>query len=247
MKLLIIIFVSKYLSNNKKAYQSLKGIFPPLGVTFLAFALIMLEPDLGTGFILTLSVLALLFITGVKIKYFYGLGIIGIIGIIILIIIAPYRLDRITSYINPWSDPLGTGFQIIQSLYAIGPGGLLGFGLFNSKQKHFYLPEPQTDFIFSIICEELGVFGAALVIILFALLAFYIIKIALEQEDLFKKYVIFGLGFQIIFQAILNTSVITGILPITGITLPFISYGGSSLLVTMTSIGIILNLSKNNK
>ena len=245
MKIAIIIFVSKYLNDNKKAYKSIKGIIIPLGITFLSFALIMLEPDLGTGFILVVSILALLFISGFNIKYFYGLGIFGVIGIVILILIAPYRLDRITSFINPYKDPLGTGFQIIQSLYAIGPGGLLGFGLFNSRQKHFYLPEPQTDFIFSIICEEFGVFGAFIVVLLFSSLSFYIIKLALEQENLFNKYTIFGLGFQIIFQTILNLSVVIGLVPVTGVTLPFISYGGSSLLVTMTSIGIILNLSKS--
>ena len=135
---------------------------------------------------------------------------------------------------------------MIQSLYAIGPGGLLGFGFLNSRQKHFYLPEPQTDFIFSIICEEFGVFGAFVVILLFAILCYLIIKLALEQNDLFKKYIIFGLGFQIIFQTILNLSVVVGLIPVTGVTLPFISYGGSSLLVTMTSIGIILNLSKKS-
>lgn len=243
MKLIMIIFVAKYLNDNKKAYKSLKEIMIVLSICFLSFALIMLQPDLGTGFILVMSILALLFISGVNIKYFYFLGLFGLIGIVILILIAPYRLDRITSFINPYSDPLGTGFQIIQSLYAIGPGGLLGFGLFNSRQKHFYLPEPQTDFIFSIICEEFGVFGAFIIVFLFSLLAFYIIKLALEQENLFKKYVIFGLGFQIIFQTILNLSVVIGLVPVTGVTLPFISYGGSSLLVTMTSIGIILNLS----
>ena len=246
MKLAIIIFVSKYLSNHTKAYKNIKTIFFPLLVTFLAFLLIMLQPDFGTGFILVMSIVSILFVSGVNMKYFYMMGIIGIIGVIALILIAPYRMDRITSFVNPWSDPLGTGFQIIQSLYAIGPGGLLGFGFLNSRQKHFYLPEPQTDFIFSIICEEFGVFGAFVVILLFAILCYLIIKLALEQTDLFKKYIIFGLGFQIIFQTILNLSVVVGLIPVTGVTLPFISYGGSSLLVTMTSIGIILNLSKKS-
>ena len=176
---------------------------------------------------------------------FLSFGIIGLLDAIVLILIAPYRLDRITSFLNPWSDPLGTGFQIIQSLYAIGPGGLLGFGFLNSRQKHFYLPEPQTDFIFSIVCEEFGIIGALIILLCFAILCYLIIKMALEQDNLFKKYVIFGLGFQILFQTVLNLSVVIGLIPVTGVTLPFISYGGSSLLATMTSIGIILNLSKN--
>ena len=246
MKLSLIIFTSKYLSDNKKAYKKIKSILPVLLITGLAFLLIMLEPDLGTGFILIVSIIAILFVSGVNMKYFYLMGILGVIGIIGLILIAPYRIDRITSFINPWSDPLGTGFQIIQSLYAIGPGGLLGFGFLNSRQKHFYLPEPQTDFIFSIICEEFGVLGALIVILSFSILCYLIIKLAIEQEDLFKKYIIFGLVFQMIFQTILNLSVVVGLIPVTGVTLPFISYGGSSLLVTMTSIGIILNLSKSN-
>lgn len=246
MKLAIIIFTSKYLSIHEKAYKKIKALVPVLLVTFLSFFLIMLQPDFGTGFILVMSVIAILFVSGVNMKYFYSMGIIGVVGIIVLILIAPYRMDRITSFINPWSDPLGTGFQIIQSLYAIGPGGLLGFGFLNSRQKHFYLPEPQTDFIFSIICEEFGVIGAFIVIICFCILCYLIIKLALEQENLFEKYVIFGLGFQIIFQTILNLSVVVGLIPVTGVTLPFISYGGSSLLVTITSIGIILNLSKKS-
>lgn len=246
MKLAMIIFVAKYLSINKNAYKKFKTIIPPLVVMGLAFFLIMLQPDFGTGVILVMSIISILFVSGVDMKYFYIFGGLGITGAIILILIAPYRLDRITSFLNPWKDPLGTGFQIIQSLYAIGPGGLLGFGFLNSRQKHFYLPEPQTDFIFSIICEEFGVFGALLVVTLFCVLCYLIIKLALEQNDLFKKYVIFGLGFQIVFQTILNLSVVIGLIPVTGVTLPFISYGGSSLLVTMTNIGIILNLSKSN-
>ena len=208
----------------------------------LVFGLIMLEPDFGTGMIIVVSIIALLFVSGVNMKFFLILGGIGIIGIIGLIIIAPYRMDRITSFLNPWSDPLGTGFQIIQSLYAIGPGGLLGMGLFNSRQKHFYLPEPQTDFIFSIISEELGVLGVIVVILLFTILLYTSIKISLKCEDKFGKYLSFGLVFQIIIQTILNLSVVIGLIPVTGVTLPFLSYGGSSLLISSISIGIILSI-----
>lgn len=244
MKLALIISCSKYLGNKNKINKSLKDIWKVLVLTGLAFLLIMLEPDFGTGVILVMTIVALLFISGLKSKYFKIFMIIGIIGATILIILAPYRLDRITSFINPWKDPLGSGFQIIQSLFAIGPGGLLGFGFLNSRQKHFYLPEPQTDFIFSVICEEFGIIGALILIILFTLLITLIIKLALEQENLFKKYVIFTLGFQMIFQTILNLSVVIGLIPVTGVTLPFISYGGSSLLISIISISIILNLTK---
>ena len=245
-KLGLIIFTSKYLSKSNKFLKSYKqGVFPILGITLLIFFLIMLQPDLGTGVILVMSIISLLFIAGVNMKFFLGIGILGIISITILIIIAPYRMDRITSFINPWNDALGTGFQIIQSLYAIGPGGLLGTGFLNSVQKHFYLPEPQTDFIFSIIAEEFGVAGAFIVTILFSLILYRGIKIALNSQDLFSKYLSFGMVFQIIFQTLMNLMVVIGMIPVTGVTLPFLSYGGSSLLISMTSIGILLNISKS--
>ena len=246
-KISLIIFTSKYLSLNEKYISSFfKGVIPILLIVGIFFALIMLQPDLGTGLILFLSIISILYISGVSMKFFIGGGIIGVIGVIILIIIAPYRMDRITSFINPWKDPLGTGFQMIQSLYAIGPGGLLGLGLGNSIQKHFYLTEPQTDFIFSIISEELGVMGSIIVVSLFIIIFYRGIKISLNSKDIFSKYLSFGIMFQLIFQTIMNLSVVVGLIPVTGVTLPFLSYGGSSLLVSMASIGIILNISRNN-
>ena len=221
-------------------------IFPILGITLFFFGLIMLQPDLGTGVILVVSIVSLLFISGVNMKFFFGCGVIGIIGVVILIIIAPYRMDRITSFVDPWSDALGTGFQIIQSLYAIGPGGLLGNGYLNSIQKHFYLPEPQTDFIFSIISEEFGVMGVIIVCSLFILILYRGIKIALSAEEAFPKYLAFGMVFQITFQALMNLMVVVGLIPVTGVTLPFLSYGGSSLLISMVSMGILLNISRKD-
>lgn len=247
-KLGMIIFTSKYLTNSNKFLKSYKqGVFPILGILFFLFGLIMLQPDMGTGAILVVSIIALLFIAGVNMKFFIGMGVIGVIGVIILIVIAPYRMDRITSFIDPWSDALGTGFQIIQSLYAIGPGGLLGTGFLNSIQKHFYLPEPQTDFIFSIIAEEFGVVGAFIVVGLFSIILWRGIKIALSSKDQFAKYLCIGMTFQIIFQAIMNLMVVIGMIPVTGVTLPFLSYGGSSLLISMASMGILLNVSRNIK
>ena len=247
IKLALIIFTSKYLVNSNKFLKSYKkGVIPILGIACLAFGLIMLQPDLGTGLVLMVSIIALLFIAGVNMKFFYILGVIGVIGVVILIAIAPYRMDRITSFLDPWSDPLGTGFHIIQSLYEIGPGGLLGTGFLNSRQKHFYLPEPQTDFIFSIICEEFGVVGALLIAFLFFLLLYFGVKIALKSNDLFAKYLAFGLVFQMLFQALMNLAVVIGLIPVTGVTLPFLSYGGSSLLISLLSIGILLNIAKKN-
>jgi len=245
-KLGIIIFTSKYLTNNK--IKDIKtSVLPILSIVLLIFGLIMLQPDFGTGIIIVITIIVMLFVSGVKMNFFLKIGSLGIIGIIILIIIAPYRLKRIISFINPWADPLGSGFQIIQSLYAIGPSGLLGSGLGNSIQKHFYLPEPQTDFIFSIISEELGFIGVLFVIILFITIIYRGLNISIKQEDNFAKYLSFGLTFSLAFQTILNLMVVVGLIPVTGVTLPFLSYGGSSLLVSMTNIGILLNISKFNK
>lgn len=246
-KLGLIIFTSKYLSNSSNEIKNFKkGVFPILGITLLFFGLIMLQPDLGTGTILVISIISLLFIAGVNMKFFILGGLLGIVGIVILIIIAPYRMDRITSFIDPWKDPLGTGFQIIQSLYAIGPGGLLGNGYLNSIQKHFYLPEPQTDFIFSIISEEFGVAGAFIVVGLFSIILIRGIKISTHTKDTFSKYLSFGMLFQMMFQTLMNLMVVIGMIPVTGVTLPFLSYGGSSLLISMLSIGILLNISRNS-
>ena len=246
-KIGLVIFVSKYLSNNYSIMSNIKkGVFPIIFIIGIFFLLIMLEPDFGTAMVITISLIAMIFISKVKLSFFLKIGILGLIGIVSLIIIAPYRMARIVSFLNPWSDPLGSGFQIIQSLYAIGPGGLFGLGFGNSIQKHFYLPEPQTDFIFSIISEELGFLGVLIVSTLFFIIFYRSIKISLKTKDLFGKYLAFGLSFSIIFQTILNLCVVVGIVPVTGVTLPFLSYGGSSLLVSMASIGIILNISRNN-
>lgn len=244
-KLTLIIFTSKYLTKNEKNLKYIKkGVLPILGIVILVFGLIMLQPDFGTGMIILVSIIGLLFVSGVDFKFFIRLGLIGVVGIVLLIAIAPYRLERILSFLNPWSDPLGSGFQIIQSLYAIGPGGLFGQGFMNSRQKHFYLPEPQTDFIFSIISEEFGFLGILIVATLFTIIIFKGFKIAQNSGDKFAKFLAFGITFGLAFQAILNLMVVVGLIPVTGVTLPFLSYGGSSLLITLISMGVLLNISR---
>ncbi len=238
-KIALIIFTSKYLVNNKK-------MLPIILTTLIIFGIIMLQPDFGTGTIIVMTIFGILFINGMNISLILKIGLIGIIGVIILVLIAPYRLSRILSFLNPWSDPLGSGFQIIQSMYAIGPGGLFGMGFGNSIQKHFYLPEPQTDFIFSIISEEFGFLGIVIITVLFIILIYNGIKVSLKCRDKFAKNLSFGIIFGISFQALLNLMVVVGLIPVTGVTLPFLSYGGSSLLVSMASIGIILNISRNS-
>ena len=247
-KLGLIIFTSKYLKNNNKELRDIKkGVLPILIVLMLVFGLIMLQPDFGTGVVIVISIVALLFVSGVKMNFFIKIGLLGLVGVVVLIIIAPYRMERIVSFLNPWSDPLGSGFQIIQSMYAIGPGGLLGLGFGNSIQKHFYLPEPQTDFIFSIISEEFGFMGILIVSSLFITIIYQGIKISMKCEDAFGKYLAFGITFSLAFQTLLNLMVVVGLIPVTGITLPFLSYGGSSLLITLLSMGILLNISKSTR
>lgn len=246
-KIGLIIYTSKYLSTNQKELRNIKkGVFPLLFIIGIFFLLIMLEPDFGTAMVIVLTLIFLIFISGVKLSFFIKIGLAGLLGIVALIIVAPYRMARIVSFLNPWSDPLGSGFQIIQSLYAIGPGGLLGQGFLNSHQKHFYLPEPQTDFIFSIISEEFGFLGVLIVTCFFGFIFYRSLKISMHSSDLFGKYLAFGLSIGILIQATLNLCVVIGLIPVTGVTLPFLSYGGSSLLVCMIMIGIILNISRKN-
>ncbi len=245
MKLAMIVFLAKFLSEKQKYITSFKkGLAPSLGLVFLAFGLIMLQPDLGTGTVMVGTCIAMIFIAGARISHFVGLGMLGVAGFIGLIISAPYRMKRITSFLDPWQDPLGSGFQIIQSLYAIGPGGLFGLGLGQSRQKFFYLPEPQTDFIFAILSEELGFIGGSLVILLFSLLLWRGIRIALGAPDLFGAFLAVGIIIMIAIQVMINIGVVTGLMPVTGITLPFLSYGGSSLTLMLMAVGVLLNISR---
>jgi cell division protein FtsW len=247
-KLALIIFTSKYLCNNERELKDIKkGVLPILIITLFIFGLIMLQPDFGTGVIIVMSIIGLMFVSGVDFSFFIKIGMIGIVGIVGLIAIAPYRLKRILSFLNPWQDPLGSGFQIIQSLYAIGPGGIFGQGFGKSFQKHFYLPEPQTDFIFSIISEEFGFMGIIIVSVLFLIIIYRGFNIATRCNDKFGKYLAFGITFSLAFQTLLNLMVVVGLIPVTGVTLPFLSYGGSSLLITLCSMGILLNVSSYNK
>jgi cell division protein FtsW len=207
----------------------------------------MLQPDLGTGTVMVGTCIVMIFISGAKISHFVGLGLIGVAGFIGLILSAPYRIKRITSFLDPWEDPLGSGFQMIQSFYAIGPGGLFGLGLGQSRQKFFYLPEPQTDFIFAILSEELGFIGGSLVILLFALMLWRGIRIALGAPDLYGSLVAVGIIAMVAIQVMINIGVVTGLMPVTGITLPLLSYGGSSLTLMLMAIGVLLNISRYSR
>lgn len=224
----------------KKTHQILFNL-KHLSLILLPSALIMAQPDLGSTVILIVSAFIILFIAGYSYRFFVVIGLTGIGAFIALVATAPYRLDRIKSYIDPWNDPLGTGFQGIQSLFAIAPGGLFGHGYGNSRQKYLYLPEPQNDFIFSIIAEEIGFIGSAFVLLLFVTFLIATFGIAIRLKDRFSFLVVTGMGAMILFQTFLNVGVVSGLLPVTGVTLPFISYGGSSLMTTWMAVGVILH------
>nr|WP_280516833.1 stage V sporulation protein E [Lederbergia sp. NSJ-179] len=248
MKLAMIAFLAKFLSERQRYITTIKkGLLPSLSLVFLAFGFIMLQPDLGTGTVMVGTCMIMIFIAGARVFHFVILGLIGLAGFIGLVISAPYRIARITSFLDPWQDPLKSGFQIIQSLYAIGPGGLFGLGLGESRQKFFYLPEPQTDFIFAVLAEELGFIGGSLILLLFALLLWRGIRIALGAPDLFGSFLAVGIISMIAIQVMINVGVVTGLMPVTGITLPFLSYGGSSLTLMLMAVGILLNVSRYSR
>lgn len=248
IKMALIAYLAKFLSENQKYITTFKkGMLPALALVFVAFGMIMLQPDLGTGTVMLGTCIIMIFVSGARIAHFVMLGLLGVGGFVALVLSAPYRIARITSFLDPWSDPQGKGFQIIQSLLAIGPGGLFGMGLGESKQKFHYLPEPQNDFIFAILSEELGFIGGTFVLILFALLLWRGIRIALGAPDLYGSLLAVGIISMIAIQVMINISVVIGLIPVTGITLPFISYGGSSLTLMLVSVGVLLNISRHSR
>lgn len=244
MKVALIIFLSKYLSSNYLDLRTTKQFIYLSILICLIFGLIMLQPDFGTGLVIVLSCFALLFVSGANMKFFIVLIVVGIIGISVLIISAPYRMARILAYLDPWSDPLGSGFQGIQSLFAITPGGLFGHGFNKSIQKHFFLPEPQNDFIFAIVIEEFGLIGALIVVGLFFIIIYRSFELANRMENQFCMFLLIGLSLTLSVQLFINIGVVIGLLPVTGITLPLFSYGGSSLIINFISFGVILCASK---
>lgn len=244
-KMVMVLFLAHLLADSGDRMQSFfKGFLPPLFLSLVCVGLIMLEPDLGQSVVIMGATIVLLFVAGARVRHIGALGGVGLLGFAGLVAAAPYRIDRITSFLNPWKDPLGTGYQIIQSLFAIGSGGLLGLGLGHSRQKYLYLPEPQTDFIYSILSEELGLLGAVTVLLLFAALIWRGIRTAIYAPDEFGALLAAGITGMIGVQVLINVGVVTGSIPATGVTLPFLSYGGSSLTLMLASVGILLNISK---
>ncbi|MCX7571606.1 stage V sporulation protein E [Tumebacillus sp. DT12] len=247
-KLGLIIFFAYYLEKHQgRISEFRRGLLPPLALVTAAVGLIMLEPDLGQSTVLMGTVIIIIFAAGAQVKHLLGLASLAIPVFIALVAVAPYRLKRIFAFLDPWAFPLDAGYHIIQSLYAIGPGGLLGLGLGRSRQKFLYLPEPQTDFVFSILAEELGFIGGATVLLLFLLLVWRGLRTAITAPDTFGSLLAVGITGMIAVQVIINIGVVTGSMPVTGITLPFISYGGSSLTLMLTGVGILLNISRQTR
>ncbi len=246
-KLAVILFLSVYIINHRKDLANVVGFVKACLVLGIPVGLIALT-NFSTALLLLLVGLTMLFIASPKIWYFVagGLALIPIGAILIIPEKFRYRLERITTWLDPWSDPTDSGFQTIQSLYAVASGGLFGVGLGQSRQKSF-IPEAHNDIIFAIICEELGLIGAALVVVLFAVLVWRGIRIAINARDNFGMLVATGISATIAFQSLINIGVVTNTIPNTGQPLPFISYGGTSLVFTMGMMGILLNISKYPK
>lgn len=244
-KLALVIYFSHLLAKKGDKVRSFaKGVVPVLAIMGLFCGLIVLEPDLGTAASIGFTTYVLLFVAGVKIWQMGLLGLAGVGALYLLTVLEPYRMERYLTFWDPWKDRLGSGYQLIQSLYALGPGGLLGLGLGRSRQKLLFLPEPHTDFIFSIIGEELGFIGASFVILMFFVLVWRGFRAAVLAPDRFGTLLAIGITSMIALQAAMNIMVATASMPVTGIPLPLISYGGSSLIFIMSSIGILLNISR---
>lgn len=244
-KLGVVIYLSYYFSRKKdKINFFFNGVLPPVIILGLVFGLILMEPDLGTGVTIAGTIFVMLFAAGARISHLTALVFSGIPLLFYFIMSEDYRRERLFSFLDPWADPLDTGYHIIQSLLALGSGGIFGVGLGNSKQKFLYLPEPGTDFIFAVLGEELGLIGTITVLGLFFLFAWRGLKIASLVPDMFGSMLAVGITIMVILQAIVNIGVVTASMPITGITLPFISYGGTSLTIMLSGVGILLNISR---
>jgi cell division protein FtsW len=244
-KLALVIFLAKYLAERQNQIkQFVRGLAIPLMVVGVVCGLILMQPDLGTAATIAGTAFLMLLAAGARIGHLGFLGLLGGGLAALAIMIEPYRMKRIMAFRDPWSDPLGKGFQTIQALLAVGSGRIFGAGLGQGRQKFLYLPEQHTDFIFAVLAEELGFIGTTFVLLLFVAFMWRGLKIAIKAPDSFGALLGAGITVMVILQAVINLGVVTGSLPVTGITLPFISYGGSSLTLNLLGIGILLNISR---
>ena len=247
-KFSVILYMASSMVNKKDKIKSfISGILPYLLVGGLIFGLILIEPNLSIAGTVLIVLFFMLIVVGARVHHLTLLAVLGSIMAVVFTFSEDYRYRRLTAFLDPWKDPLDTGYQAIQSLLALGSGGLMGLGLGKSRQKFFYIPEPQNDFIFSIIGEELGFLGTSIIIVLFLCLIWRGVKIALNAADTFGSLLAAGITSLIAVQTIINIAVATSSMPITGIPLPFISSGGSSLTLMMMAVGILMNISRYEK
>jgi cell division protein FtsW len=244
-KLVVIFFVAAILERRMDRIDDLRHSLLPVAVVLGAVVgLIMLQPDLGTALSIIVIVSAMVFAAGINYRYIIGLLLVSLPAAYIVLMGADYRRRRMTVFLDPWQDPLGDGFQVIQSLIAVGTGGMFGRGLMAGVQKLFYLPYPETDFIYAVIGEELGLLGTTVVLGCFCVIAWRGLRTAMRAPDRFGAFLALGLTAMVVVQAFFNISVVLGLLPTKGIPLPFVSFGGSSLLMSMIGMGILLNVSQ---
>jgi cell division protein FtsW len=245
-KFALVLYLASFLTRRQEAVTSFsQGLLPVFMVAGSMAGLTILQPDLGNSLALLLLTLALVYLAGARVGHLLAVCSAALPVVATLVIMKPYRWRRMIAFMNPYDDPHGSGFQIIQSFLALGSGGWLGLGLGESKQKLFYLPEPYTDFIFAIIGEELGLVGAVVILGLFAVLIWRGLRIGLRAPDAFGRYLALGLSLMLATQTLVNLGVVTGALPTKGLPLPFISFGGSALLMAMFSAGVLLNISQH--
>lgn len=245
-KLAVILFTSFYLVTRKEDFHSFKrGLLPYLVVVGAIVLLVLLEPDLGTAASIALTAIVLLFLGGLRYRYLLGLILAAIPALYFLVVRVPYRLDRWLAFLYPERDPYGIGYQIRQSLISVGSGGWSGLGYAEGKQKLSFLPEPHTDFIFAVVGEELGLLGCFTVVVLFGLFFWRAARISVRAESPFGTYLGLGIACMIILQAFVNMSMVVSLLPTKGLPLPFVSVGGSSMIMTMIAVGILLNISSH--
>ncbi len=249
-KLFVILYLAWFIEIRRSRRgpgmnDFLQTLLPALGTVFLVVALVLAEPDMGTACMIAFIAAVMLFVAGLSLRYIFPVALAALPAIYLLIVRVPYRLQRVQSFFSPGTDPQGRGFQLLQSLIAVGSGGFSGVGLMESHQKLFYLPEAHTDFIFAVICEELGFIGAIAILSLFAVYGWRGFVAAMKAPDDFGRFVGLGVTTMVLGQALINLSVVLGLMPTKGIPLPFISYGGSSLIGMLLATGVLLNISQH--
>jgi cell division protein FtsW len=248
-KLVVILYLGWFLEVRRAPRglginNPVRTLLPALGTSLLFVGLVVMEPDMGTACMISLIAFVMLFVSGLSLRYVLGVALAALPAAYLLIVRVPYRLQRVQTFFSPGADPQGHGFQLLQSLIAIGSGGFTGVGLMESRQKLFFLPEAHTDFIFSVICEELGFIGALVVLALFVGYGWRGFVTALKAPDGFGRLLGIGITTLVVGQALINLSVVIGLLPTKGIPLPFVSYGGSSLFGMLSATGVLLNISQ---